>query len=157
MTTRAKDAVEIERRVAARPEIVFAYFTDAAKYERWQGNHATLDPVPGGRFEVTVSGQTKTVAKGVYVEVDPPRRVVFTWGWVQADWLPDGMRVPPGSTTVEVTLVPDGDGTILRLRHGGLPSAAVRQFHTWGWDLSLDRLVLASEGSDPGPDPFAEM
>ena len=157
MTTVAKDAVELERRIAARPEVVFAYFTDAAKYERWQGNHATLDPRPGGVFEVTVSGQTRTVAKGVYLEVDPPKRVVFSWGWVQADWLPDGMRLPPGSTTVEVTLVPDGDGTTLRLRHGGLPTAVACQFHTWGWDLSLDRLVVAAEGGDPGPDPFAEM
>jgi uncharacterized protein YndB with AHSA1/START domain len=51
--------------------------------------------VPGGRYSVEVS-EDSTVT-GQYVEVDPPRRIVFTWGWEGSE------EVPPGSSTVEVT------------------------------------------------------
>jgi hypothetical protein len=67
------------------------------------------------------------------------------------------MRLEPGTSRVEVVLEADGDSTILRLRHSGLPTAAACQFHTWGWGLTVDRLVLAAEGRDPGPNPFAEL
>jgi uncharacterized protein YndB with AHSA1/START domain len=157
MTAVAEDAIELERRIAAPTELVYSYFTDPERYRLWQGNEAELDPRPGGIFRVTISGTTRTVARGVFVEVDPPRRLVFTWGWDQLDWLPGVMRLPPGSTTVEVDLIPDGDATILRLRHGGLPTEASCQFHIGGWDTSLDRLVAVAEGRDPGPDPFAEL
>ena len=89
------------------------------------------------------------MARGEFVEIDPPRRVVFTWGWEGMD------AVPPGSSTVEVTFEPDGDATILRLVHRGLPSAEEVQQHSHGWDMYLGRLVVAGAGGDPGPDPNA--
>ena len=95
-----------------------------------------------------------TVATGTFLEVDPPTRIVYTWGWEHRDWLPDGMRLDPGSTTVEVTLERDGENTVVRVRHDGLPTEAACHFHTGGWDLTLDRLVTAAEGGDPGPNPF---
>src|SRR2546425_57561 len=70
---------------------------------------------------------------GRYVEVDPPRRIVFTWGWEGND------EVPPGSSTVEVTLEEDGDATIIRLRHTGLPSEESRRLHDQGWTHYLSR------------------
>ena len=157
MTSSKEDTIRLERRIAAPPEVVFSYFTDPMRYRQWQGADAELEPHPGGKFRVTVTGKSKAVASGVYLEVDPPNRVVFTWGWEQRDWLPDGMRIAPGMSTVEVELERDGDGTILRLRHGDLPTADACEFHTSGWDISLDRLVLAAEGQDSGPDPFAEL
>ena len=84
-----------------------------------------------------------------YVEVTPYSRVVFTWGWEG-----EGNPVPPGSSTVEITLVPDGDGTVVRLRHHGL-SAQEGAKHAEGWAHYLDRLVAAGEGRDPGADPWA--
>lgn len=150
-------AVEVERRIAARPETVFGYFTDPERYRRWQGVDAELDPRPGGTFRVRMTGRSGTVARGVFVEVEPPRRLVFTWGWEQLDWLPEGMAgILPGSSTVEVLLAADGDGTILRLRHTRLPDDAASRFHTAGWELTLDRLAAVAAGGDPGPDPFAE-
>ena len=86
------------------------------------------------------------VALGTYVVVEPPSRVVFTWGW-EGD--PD---LPPGSSTVDVTLVPDGDGTIVRLRHAGLPDDVSRQHHAVGWQRYMERLAIAGPGGDPGPD-----
>ena len=87
--------IELERRIAAPPETVFAYFVDPDRYLMWQGIAAELDPRPGGVFRVT-QNDSGYIARGEYLEVDPPKRVVFSWGWVQADWLPDGMRLPPG-------------------------------------------------------------
>lgn len=152
------DAVEITRRIAASPETVFAYFTDPERYRRWQGVDAELDPRPGGVFKVTVSGRSRAVARGRFVTVDPPTTIVFTWGWDPIESALPGMpEVPPGSSRVEVTLTPDGDGTLMRLRHTGLPTAVARDFHAGGWTLSVDRLVLAAAGSDPGPNPWEDL
>ena len=140
-------AVVREVRIAARPETVFSFFTDTAKITRWKGTRATLDPRPGGLFWVDVNG--RDIVRGEFLEVVPFSRVVFTWGWEREEI---GLR--PGSTTVEVTLVPDGEGTIVRLLHHGLPDTH-REFHAQGWDHFLPRLVIAAEGRDPGPDPWA--
>jgi uncharacterized protein YndB with AHSA1/START domain len=155
VTTTTEGIIELERHIAARRETVFSYFTDPDRYRLWQGVDAELDPRPGGIFRVTMTGRSRTVARGVFVEIDEPKRVVFTWGWEQIDGLPDGMHLQPGTSTVEVDLVADGDETILRMRHSGLPTDAACQFHTHGWSMTLDRLVLVAEGSDPGPYPLA--
>jgi uncharacterized protein YndB with AHSA1/START domain len=129
-----EEPVEVETWVRAAPEVVFSFFTDPDKYPRWQGQKAELDPRPGGRYRVDMDGTN--VARGEYVEVDPPRRVVFTWGFEGSP----GM--PPGSSTVEVTLIPDGDGTIVRLRHTGLPDQDSRAQHEAGWQHYTQRLVV---------------
>jgi uncharacterized protein YndB with AHSA1/START domain len=136
-----------EVHVDARPETLFAFFTDPGKMTRWKGRKATLDPRVGGVYHVEINDQA--VARGEFVEIDPPRRVVFTWGW-------EGHPVvPPGSSTVEVELAPEGDGTLLRLTHRGLPEEEVDQ-HAHGWDHFLPRLVTAAPGGDPGPDPMSQ-
>jgi uncharacterized protein YndB with AHSA1/START domain len=151
-------SIELERRIAAPPEVVFTYFTDPVRYRMWQGVDAELDPRPGGLFRVRMTGRSRQVATGEYVEVDPPKRVVFTWGWEPDESLLDEQtEVPPGTSTVEVTLEPDGDTTILRLRHSGLPTEATCRFHDWGWDATAERLIVAAEGGDPGPGPFPDI
>ena len=145
------DSEVLERvvRIAASPATIFPFFTDPEKMVRWKGITAELDPRPGGIYRVNVTG--RDIARGEYVEVVPNQRIVFTWGWEG-----EGSPVPPGSTTVEITLTPDGDHTILRLRHLGLPAEA-RAEHAEGWDHFISRLVIASEGRDPGPDPWASQ
>ena len=142
------DAVQREVRIAARPETVFAFFVDPAKMVLWKGSQAELDPRPGGVYRVHVL--PGNVARGEYVEVVPHRRVVFTWGW-------EGENSPlaPGASTVEVTLEPDGDGTIVRLVHRGLATDEARGLHATGWEHFLPRLQVAASGGDPGPDPWA--
>ncbi len=136
--------IEIIRRVEARPETVFSYFTDSSRYARWMGVEATLDPRPGGIYRVLVpQGHTTS---GEFLEVDPPRRLVYSFGW---EGHPD---VPPGSTTVEVTFTEEGNATIVRLIHTGIPTAEDAAIHTTGWDRYLDRLVTAASGGDPGPE-----
>jgi uncharacterized protein YndB with AHSA1/START domain len=146
VTPRSDDnAVVREVRINAKPETVFPFFTDPAKMVRWKGVDAMLDPRPGGIYRVNVTG--RNVARGEYLEVTPYSRVVFTWGW-EGETIP----VPPGSSTVEVTLIPDGEGTIVRLRHSGLTPEMAEE-HLRGWVHYLARLTEAAEGRDPGVDP----
>ena len=131
-------------KIGARPETVFAFFTDAAKLVRWKGVHATLDPRPGGVYRVGIGPED--VIRGEFVEVTPFRRIVFTWGWEG-----EGRPLPPGASTVEIDLIPDGDGTRLQLTHRGLPPPTWALFAK-GWDHYLPRLAVAAAGGDAGPD-----
>jgi len=132
--------------IAAKPETVWEFFVDPDKLTRWKGMNADLDPRPGGSYHCEViPGHT---ARGEYVELDPPHRIVFTWGW-------DGEEnVPPGSSTIEVELTPEGDGTNLRFVHRDLPNAEAVASHGHGWDHYLPRLEIAAAGGDPGEDPW---
>jgi uncharacterized protein YndB with AHSA1/START domain len=141
--------VEREVRVEAEPEVVFPFFTDPEKMVRWLASSAVLDPRPGGAFSID-TGVDFMIA-GEYVAVEPNTRVVFTWGF---GGLPDqGNLLPPGASTVEVDLVPDGEATVVHLTHR-VP-AALADFHSIGWEHYLGRLAIAAPGGDPGPDAFA--
>jgi uncharacterized protein YndB with AHSA1/START domain len=137
------DPVIVERRVAVPPERVFAYFTDSARWTAWQGTEAEIELRPGGIWRVNVTGDG--FASGKVVEVVPNRRVVFTWGWEGSG------SVPPGSTTVEITLQEDGDGTLLRLRHTGFSSDADADLHREGWEMYVARLAAVSRAAAGGP------
>lgn len=117
--------VEVVEWIAASPATVYTYLVEPKKFSAWMGVGAELDPRPGGRVRIDVDGEH--IALGEYREVDPPHRVVMTWGWESNN------AVPAGSTTVEITLTPDGSGTILRLRHVGLPDEEQRRSHDAGW------------------------
>ncbi len=103
---------------------------------------------PGGGFRADITGRGD-IAYGAYLEVEPPRRVVFSWQWQNAE-LADLYR----ASVVEVTLAPDGGGTLLRLVHRGVPPAN-RGGSAEGWTHYLSRLAVAATGNDPGPDPWA--
>jgi uncharacterized protein YndB with AHSA1/START domain len=123
---------------------VFRHLTDPVAMIRWMGQHATLEPAPGGAFEVDING---VPVRGRYLEVDPPRRVVVSWGVAGS---PD---LPPGASQVEFTLTPTVAGTRLRLVHRNLPPDQA-SVHGTGWRHFLDRLSQAATGADPGPDPW---
>jgi uncharacterized protein YndB with AHSA1/START domain len=150
VAVRQDEAVEREVLIAARPETVFEFFTDPEKQVLWMGRRAELDPRPGGIYRVEVSDQI--VGSGEFLEVHAPSRVVFSFGWEGQEAGQGEHGVPPGSSRVEVTLAPEGEGTLVRLRHLDLPEQA-REMHGQGWQLYLDRLQIAATGGDPGPDP----
>jgi uncharacterized protein YndB with AHSA1/START domain len=132
--------------IAASRETVWEFFVDPEKQIRWMGMSAELDPTPGGIYRCAViPGHT---ARGEFVELDPPRRLVFTWGWE------NDSPVRPGTSTIEVELTPEGDGTRVHFVHRDLPGAEAAASHAHGWDHYLSRLELAGAGGDPGEDPW---
>jgi uncharacterized protein YndB with AHSA1/START domain len=120
-------------RIATPPEVVFPYFTDPQLLLTWTGERADLDARPGGTFAVDFPG---TKARGSYVAVEPPHRVVFTWG------IPEDAALPPGSSTVEVLLVADGADTIVSLTHRYLPLDR-EPSHREGWEQCMAALAAA--------------
>ena len=107
-----------------------------------------VDPRIGGAIRWT-HGNGDSCA-GTFVELVPARRIVFTYGWERPD-----VEVPPGSTTVEITLEPHAAGTRLHLVHRGL-AGPMADAHAGGWANYLARLAVAATGAEPGPDPLAE-
>jgi uncharacterized protein YndB with AHSA1/START domain len=139
-------AVERELRIAASPEVVYEFFVEPDRMIQWMGRKAELEPRPGGIFRVDLNG--RHISRGEYVELDPPNRVVFTFGWEGGTSV-----VEPGASTVEVNLSADGDGTLMRFVHRDLPEES-RGSHGHGWDHYFERLETVAGGGDPGEDPW---
>jgi uncharacterized protein YndB with AHSA1/START domain len=137
--------VRREVEVAAPPATVFAFLTDPEKILRWMGTEATMEPHPGGLYLVNVTGAR--LARGSFREVVPVHRLAYSFGW-------DGSEeVPPGSSLVEIDLIEQPPGTLLRMIHSGLPNAEQCAGHAEGWAHYLGRLAAAASGRDPGRDP----
>ena len=128
------DVVRATVRIAASPAEVFPYLVDPALIVQWIGISADLNPQPGGVFALDFR---TTSARGTYVSVEPPDRVVFTWG------IPGNDALPPGTSTVEILLKADGDETIVELTHRDLP-ADMRPSHREGWEACFDALRRAA-------------
>jgi len=120
--------------IAARPRLVFDYFTRPEALVRWMGDLAVLDPRPGGEFTVFFGGRS---VRGRYLELDPPRRLVISWG------RGGSAEFPPEVSTLEVTLEPEGQGTIVTIVHSGLPEAEAPK-HAAGWRGYLARLAAVA-------------
>jgi uncharacterized protein YndB with AHSA1/START domain len=133
------DAVIHELVLPAPVEQVFEMFTVPGQLVRWIGISADLQPRPGGRFRFeVVPGQ---FCEGQYVIVERPSRLVFTWGWTDPSF-----ELSPGTSRVEVTLTPSGEGghqTRLRLVHTGL-AGDLGVLHDDGWSRFLARLTAAA-------------
>jgi uncharacterized protein YndB with AHSA1/START domain len=116
-------------RIAAAPETVWSFWTDAALLCSWFGVDAQAEAEPGGVFRVMMS-KDGPVIRGAYLELDPYSRLVFSFGW---EHVADGEAMAPGTTRVEVTLTPIGADTDLVLTHHGLPADQV-DAHRAGWE-----------------------
>jgi uncharacterized protein YndB with AHSA1/START domain len=133
--------------VQAPPERVFEHFTRPAAIVAWMGEHATLDPRPGGEFSVDIRG---VPVRGRYLEVDPPHRLLISWGHAGS------ARLPPGASLLEVRFQPTHDGTMVSISHRGLPEPEATG-HQHGWTQFLSQLATAarhgrvSETSDGHP------
>ena len=129
--------VEVSRRIAAPPEKVFDAWLDPHGVGRWlfatpdgKMERVEVDPRVGGTFHIE-ERRGDEVAKhwGTYVEIERPRRLVFDFATSFSD-------VP---TRITVTVEPDGDGALIRLRHEGVWSDYEdRTRH--GWGMILERL-----------------
>ena len=123
----------------------FALITEPDRLRRWQVITARVDLRAGGDYRWTiVPGHS---AAGAFTEVEPGRRVVFTWGWEES------ADLPPGASTVTITLEPADGGTLVRLVHEGL-TAEQAASHGEGWNHYLGRLVKAAADGDAGADEW---
>jgi len=137
--------VRRETRIPAPPAAVFALLTNPDNILRWMGTEAQIDAQPGGLYLVNVTGAR--CARGTFREVVPVHRLAYSFGW------DDSEEVPPGSSLVEIDLLEQPDGTLLRMTHTGLPNAEQCASHADGWAHYLGRLTVVAAGRDPGPDP----
>jgi uncharacterized protein YndB with AHSA1/START domain len=153
--------VEVTIHVPAAPADVFPYLTEPARYVRWMGAEASLDPVPGGVYRVAMTDGF--AAAGEFRRVEPPHLAAFTWGFAddgaasrtKGGEASSASAMPAGSTLVTIMLDDEDGGTRLALRHENLPSEELRTCHEVAWNTYLPRLAIAAAGGDPGPDPHA--
>ena len=136
-----KPSLTLKRRLKATPAQVFQAWTDPEKIVRWFGPtetaagsvRAQVDVRAGGRYRMnfeTNDGERHQVG-GVYREVVPDSRLVFTWAW---------HSTPERESLVIVTIVPDGDGSLLTLHHEQFFDQKARDGHERGWTGTLDKL-----------------
>jgi uncharacterized protein YndB with AHSA1/START domain len=128
-----------EVRVKADPSTIYALLIEPGK-QSWLGTDAEFDARPGGVYKIQVGGDHP--ALGEFVEVVPDEKIVFTFGWNEP-----GHPIPAGSTNVAITLIPEGDETLVRLVHSGLPDDAISD-HEQGWQHFLDRLAIVAVGGE---------
>jgi uncharacterized protein YndB with AHSA1/START domain len=136
----SKPSLALKRRFKATPAQLFQAWTKPEKMIQWWGvtSHvkapiAETDLKVGGRFRVqfwTPNGEHQCVS-GVYREVVPDRKLVFSWAW---------QSTPERESQVTIDLKPDTDGTILTLTHEQFFNEAVRDDHRRGWTLALDNM-----------------
>ena len=139
--------VHREIHIAAPPATVFAFLTDPQKIVSWMGIEAATEPHPGGLYLLRgVGGDHARAARGAFREVVPVHRLAYSFGWE------DGEEVPPGSSLIEIDLVDQDSGALLRMTQTGLPNAAQCAAHDRGWAHYLGRLAIAAAGRDPGAD-----
>ena len=129
--------------IDAPPERVYEYFIRPEAIVTWMGETALLEAEPGGRFALDIKGAP---VRGRFLQLDPPHRLIISWGYADSD------QLPPGASTVEIRLTADRGGTRVDLEHRDLPGAQ-RPGHVSGWIHYLGRLQVAALGRDPGLDP----
>ena len=136
----ARPSLTFKRRLHASPEKVYAAWTEPEEIIRWFGRadakagsfEADIDARVGGRFRVSFSTAAEDYeVGGVYREVVPNRKLVFSWAW---------HSTPERESLVTVEIKPDGDGTLLTLTHEQLFDQAARDGHERGWLGALDKL-----------------
>ena len=136
----SKPSLTIKRRLNAPPDKVYAAWTDPQKMIQWfrradarPGScNADIDARVGGRFRISfLTAKEYFEVGGVYREVVPNARLVFSWAW---------HSTPERESQVTVALRPDGTGTLLTLHHEQLFDEATRASHEGGWTSMLDNL-----------------
>jgi uncharacterized protein YndB with AHSA1/START domain len=125
--------------VKAEPSTIFKFLIEP-ELQSWLGTEVELDARPGGVYQLTYVGNHH--ALGEFVEVIENEKVVFTFGWNEPDH-----PIPAGSTKVAITLIPEGDETLVRLVHSGLPDDAITD-HENGWQYFLERLAVVAAGGE---------
>ena len=145
--TAAPPTLQVRRTIRAPRQRVFDAWTKAEEIRKFHApgplhvSLAEIDLRVGGKYRIVMvepDGKVHGVS-GVYREVDPPRKVVYTWGW-------DGDH-PVKDSTVTIELFERGDSTEVVLTHSGIAHDEERGKHTHGWTAIMDKLEAHFDGS----------
>ncbi len=128
------------------PDAVFELITRPERLRRWKTVSARIDLRVGGEYRWTIVPGHSAV--GTFTEIEPGKHIVFSWGW---EGSPD---LPPGASTVSITLDAADGGTTVRLVHDGLTDEQAAS-HAEGWNHFLGRLVAYGSTGDAGADEWA--
>jgi uncharacterized protein YndB with AHSA1/START domain len=144
--TEAPSSLEVRRTIRAPRRQVFEAWTKPEELKRWHApgpltvSLAEIDLRPGGKYRIHMrepDGKEHRVT-GVYREVDPPKRVVYTWGW-------EGDH-PVKDSVVTIEFFERGESTEVVLRHEGFPAGGERDDHEKGWTAIMDKLEARFQG-----------
>jgi uncharacterized protein YndB with AHSA1/START domain len=138
------ETIVVERVINASPETIFDFWTDSEKIKIWLASDARLDPRPDGEAYLQMGGH---VAKGPFTNnghflvVEPHSHLEFTWGFEEPI-----VGVPPESSVVSVDLIPQDEGTLVRVTHTGLPAGRDSSpfSERVGWTSMLEHLEEAA-------------
>lgn len=141
MSTDTTTSLRLSRVIAADPETVFRAWTEPDQLRQWSAPEGVeladvaVDLTVGGRFRLHMKAPNDVHhhAVGVYREIDPPRRLVYTWGWEEPDQ-------DVGETLVTVDFIDLGGSTEVVLTHDLFPNAEAKEGHLQGWTSCLNRL-----------------
>lgn len=139
------DPIVFERVIDATIDEAFALFTEPERLRRWQAVSASVDLRVGGDYRLTVV--PGSIAYGTFTEIEPGKRLVYTWGWKGGD------TPPPTASSISVEFEPVGSQTKVIMTHSGLDEEAATS-HSVGWTHFFDRLVVAAKDGDAGRNPW---
>lgn len=140
---RERPFLRLTRRYPVAPEEVWRAWTDPQALKRWWGPDAAdrvslaqLDVREGGRFRIVFGGAQGTdhEVQGVYREVVPNRKLVFTWTWPNT--------TPERESLVTIIFRTSEDGTEIDFRHEHFFDEAARDGHRRGWGSALHKLDI---------------
>lgn len=120
--------------IHARPSTVFAFFMNDTDWAAWWGQGSRIDARPGGRMLIRHPNGVEV--SGDVLEIQPPERIVFTYGYA------NGNPIPAGASRVTIRLQGHPQGTLLQLTHE-FADATVRDHHVQGWRFQLSLFANA--------------
>ena len=139
-------AVTVSRRIAASAERLFDAWLDPASLAVWmrrdggEPSQVVADPRVGGSFSITMLDRFgESVHVGTYQVIDRPRVLEFTWR---------SHATNTADSIVRVTFEPDGDATVVEVRHELLPDAEAASKHSKGWTEILGQLERTMTGME---------
>lgn len=136
----ADNELLIVRSFDASPSVLFALWSDAAHLKRWMGPNgftcqdATIDFRVGGAYRVMIDSPEHGESRfgGVYREIDPDKRLVFTFAWDEGPSA--GVEM-----LVTITFEEQGGKTIQTFHQAPFRDAAARDRHVHGWNGAFDK------------------
>jgi uncharacterized protein YndB with AHSA1/START domain len=141
-----KGVVRIEERYDTDIDDLWSAITDPARLARWHGR-VEGDLRAGGEFRLYVEAND-IESSGRVEACEPPRRLRVTERETDESYR-KGQGVPPFKASVEATLTPDGDQTILVLEVRGMPLDVIA-FYGAGWQIHAESLAAHVAGREQG-------